>query len=131
MPALSEEFKNAVLAGIFGPTRGSTAPDDWDVELYVDNPQVPGASEVDWTGYAAVNWSADDFEAPDGAVVLSVGLVNFGAMSDAGTEAARYWALRNTTSGALAYSMPLERPLRPSGSNPVKTRLAVPYGGNL
>lgn len=124
---------NQILAGHFGPNRSSVAPDSYVVRLWRDDPRGDTSSEADWGGYPAggVEWDSDDWLTPEGGVVDSDGLVDFGEPSSAGTDAARFWALHDAATDALCYSAPLSEPIAiaAASDNPVKIRMTVPYGG--
>lgn len=129
MPAHSTAFKNAVLAGMFGTTRGSTAPDSYVVRLWSARPDADGALEADWVGYTPPEWSSDDWDAPDAAQVSSNGLVDFGAPGGAGTVAVRWWGLHDAVTDELEYSGPLSAPLSiaEASVDHVQIRPVVPY----
>jgi hypothetical protein len=119
---------NQILAGWLGPNRGTGSPDAYDVRLWQDDPRTISPTEADWGGYPAggVEWSSDDWATPASGGVDSDGFVDFGATSSAGTDAARYWALHDTTTGDVCFSAPLEQPLHVSGAGtPVLIRLTV------
>lgn len=122
---------NQILAGQFGPNRGSTAPDDYVVRLWIDNPSTGSPSEADWGGYTPPTWDSDDWLAPEGGVVVSDGLADFGAPSSAGTDAARYWALHDTATNDLCYWAPLADQINvaAAAAATVRIQLTVPYGG--
>lgn len=124
-------FQNAVLDGILGPTRGSTAPAGFVVRAWFDNPESDDPTEADFTGYTPPTWDSDDWLAAEGGVKLSDGLAALGTPSADASDALRFWSLHDTTSEELVYSAPLrERMWVTAGSNPVRIRLAVPYGFN-
>jgi hypothetical protein len=125
------ETMNQILDGWLGTTRGAGAPAAYDVRLWQDDPRTDSPSEADWGGYAAVEWSSDDWLAAEGGEKDSDGTPNFGAPSGAGTDAARYWALHDTTTGDVCYSAPLESPISVTAASatPVKIRLTVPFAG--
>lgn len=118
----SPETQVAILAGWLGPDRGATAPDAYQVEGWQDDPRSIGASQADFDGYTPNVWDSDDWVIDD-IEIRTTSLVDLGTPADSGTDAIRYWALRNTTSGLLAYSAPLDRPVSVSaGGDPVLIR---------
>jgi hypothetical protein len=125
------ETMNQILDGWLGPNRAAGAPAAYDVRLWQDDPRTDSPSEADWGGYSSVEWDSADWLAAEGGEKDSDGLVDFGAASSAGTDAARYWALHDTTSGDVCYSAPLESPISvtAAGDNPIKIRLTVPFAG--
>jgi hypothetical protein len=131
MPVISVTTMNQILDAWLGTTRAAGTPDSYDVELWIDDPRTDSPSEADWVGYSSVSWSSDDWLDAEGGEKDSDGLVDFGAPDGAGTDAARYWALRDPDTEELAYSAPLESPLSvtAAGDNPVKIRLTVPFAG--
>jgi hypothetical protein len=125
------ELANALLDGVFGPNRGSGAPDDWTFRVWFDDPRTDDPSEADFGGYAAVVWDSDDWLPADGGETFSDGLANFGTPSTAATDAIRFWSMHRTSDGVIAYSAPVSEPITVTGSaNPVRIRLTVPYGFN-
>lgn len=129
--AAGVELANAFLAGVFGPTRGSTAPDSWLVRVWFDNPQADDPTEADFGGYAAVEWDSDFWLTPDGGVVDSDGLADLGTPTTDASDAIRFWSLHRVSDGVLAYSAPVAEAIDVTeGGNPVRIRLTVPYGFN-
>jgi hypothetical protein len=131
MPVNDIPTMNAILAGWLGPNRGAGSPASYDVRLWIDDPRGDTPAEADWGGYPAggVEWSSDDWLTPEGGVTHSDGLVNFGAPSSAGSDAARYWGL--FTGSTCVYSAPLSDQISVTDEsvNPIQIRLTVPYGG--
>jgi hypothetical protein len=125
------ETMNQILDGWLGTGRAAGCPDAYDVRLWQDDPRTDSPSEADWGGYASVEWDSDDWLAAEGGEKDSDGNPNFGAPSSAGTDAARYWALHDTTTGDVCYSGPLETPISVTAASatPVKIRLTVPFAG--
>jgi hypothetical protein len=127
------ETMNQILDGWLGPDRAAGAPAAYDVRLWQDDPRTDSPAEADWGGYPAggVEWSSDDWLAAEGGEKDSDGSVDFGAPSSAGTDAARYWALHDTTTGDVCWSSPLETPISitAASATPVKIRLTVPFAG--
>lgn len=124
---------NQILAGWLGPNRATGSPDSYVVRLWQDDPRGDTPSEADWGGYptGGVVWSSDDWLTPDGGEVDSDGLVDFGAPSSAGTDAARFWALHDASTDDLCYSAPLAEPLAitAASATPVQIRPVIPFGG--
>jgi hypothetical protein len=131
MPVVAVSTMNQILDAWLGSTRGAGVPAAYDVRLWQDDPRTDSPSEADWGGYASVEWSSGDWLAAEGGEKDSDGLVDFGAPSSAGTDAARYWGLHDTTTNDLCYSAPLSEPIAvaAASANPVKIRLTVPFAG--
>lgn len=126
MPVLSVETQNAILDGWLGTTRAAGAPDEYQVEGWVDDPRSDGAGQADFDGYTPATWDSDDWLAAAGGSKSTDGLVSLGTPAGEGSDAIRFWALRNTTSDELAFSGRLDRPVFVSASaNPVRIRPTV------
>lgn len=110
----SVETQAVILAGWLGSARGSTAPSQYQVEAWIDNPLEDGAQQADFGGYTPAVLSSNGWTVDTAAgEVATTAVVSLGTPTTTGTDALRYWALRNTTSGDLAFSAPLARPARP------------------
>lgn len=127
MPVLSIEAKNAILDGWLGPNRGTGSPDDYEVEGWIDDPSTVGAQEADFGGYTPATQDSDDWGPAEGGETSTTGLVNLGTPTTTGSDAIRYWALRNTTSGELAFSAPLSRPAFPVVGVPARIRPVIQH----
>jgi hypothetical protein len=120
------ETMNQILDGWLGPNRAAGAPAAYDVRLWQDDPRTDSPSEADWGGYSSVEWDSADWLAAEGGEKDSDGSVGFPATSSAGTDAARYWALHDTTTGDVCFSGPLDEPLHVSGAGtPVVIRMTI------
>lgn len=123
-----EEMANQMLAGHLGPDRSTVAPDTYQIEAWIDDPRSIGATQADFGGYTPNVWDSDDWDTADGRTVSTIGLVDMGTPSSAGSDAIRFWALRNVTSGLLAFSAKLERPVYVSiSTDPVLIRPTVQF----
>lgn len=131
MPVNSVTTMNQILDAWLGTTRAAGCPDSYDVELWQDDPREDSPTEADWGGYAAASWPSDDWLAAEGGEKDSDGLVDFGAPSSAGTDAARYWALRDPDTDEIAYSAPLSEPISvtDASASSIQIRMTVPFGG--
>jgi hypothetical protein len=129
MPVHSIETMNAILDGWLGPNRAAGAPASYEVEGWIDDPRQVGAQEADFGGYTPAVWSSANWGPAEGGRKDATALVSLGTPTSAGTDAVRFWALRNVTSGELAFSAPLERPvyIGAASANPVQIRPTVKF----
>lgn len=109
--AAGTAMANQLLDGILGAIRSSGSEDEYQVEGWIDDPRQIGAQEADFTGYTPATLDSDDWDDAEGRAKSPLAVVSLGVASVAGSDAIRYWALRNTTLDLIAYSAPLERPV--------------------
>lgn len=133
MPVADTATANTILSGWLGTGRATGSPDSYKVRLWIDRPDGDDPSEADWGGYTPPTWDSDDWLTPEGGQIQSDGLADFGAPSSAGTDAARWWSLNDTSTDDLRYFGPLSEPLSVTASATahVKVRLTVPVVVNI
>ena len=111
MPIGTEETQNAVLDAWLGSGRAAGCPDSYMIEGWVDDPSDDDAEEADFDGYAAATWDSDDWGPADGGETETTALVSLGTPASDDSDRIRFWALRNVTSGELAFSAPMDEPV--------------------
>jgi hypothetical protein len=86
----SIEAQNDFLAGMFGTTRGSQAPDVLEFAYAAGDP-FNGGAEITDGGHERVEWSADDWTAPEDGRTFGDGLITFPVPSAAYPDTATHW----------------------------------------
>ena len=108
MPIQSTETKNQILDAWLGPNRAVGCPDEYQIEGWYDDPSDGGSDEADFAGYAAATWDSDDWGPASGGETETTALVSLGTPTADDNDRIRFFALRNTTSGVLAFSAALD-----------------------
>lgn len=110
MPIGAEGTQNQILDAWLGTGRAAGCPDEYAVEGWYDDPNDDDAVEASFAGYAAATWDADDWGPADGGETETTSLVSLGTPTTDDTGRVRYFALRNTTTGNIAFSDSLDEP---------------------
>lgn len=101
MSLVSVEARNASLAMSYGAARGSSAPDNLEVALFVGDPANGGTELAATGGYAAATVANDGTTWPDapadGAVTSD--LVEFAASSAAWADSPTHFLIRDGDTG--------------------------------
>jgi hypothetical protein len=110
MPIGTQETQNQILDAWLGTGRAAGCPDEYAIEGWYDDPLDDGAEEADFAGYLAATWDAADWDAAADGEKETSSLVSLGTPTADDAGRVRYFVLRNTTSGQIAFSDALDEP---------------------
>lgn len=119
MPLRNIGAMNQVLGLCFGTTRGSGAPDSFQVGLFSGDPidndiDLVELTDADCPGYARASLDSDDFDAPaDGAIAASV---TFPDTDGEWSRAATHWGLFDPVTSFWWDCNELAEPLEVTGA---------------
>ena len=87
----SVEAQNDFLAGQFGSTRGTDAPDALEFVYFMGDP-FDGGTEVTTGAHERVEVSSDDWDAPVDGTVVTTDVIEFAVPSAAYPDTVTHWA---------------------------------------
>jgi hypothetical protein len=108
------ETQNLVLDAWLGPNRAAIAPDSYDVEPWCGDPRDDDSAiaSVDGVDLDPVEWDSDDWLDADDGEKMTNAEVEW-VIADGLDDAVTHAAIRNRTSGLLAYSSKLDAKVFP------------------
>lgn len=115
MPVPSVTTQNQILDAWLGPDRAAGTEAAYDLELWAGDPRNVGSLEVSGGGYAAVSVDSDDWGPASGGRTSTTTAVQFPTATDAYDRSASHYALRDTTTGDIAFCAPLGEVLTVTG----------------
>lgn len=120
------ETQNIVLDAWLGPNRAAGVPAAYDIEPWCGDPRDDDSAIASEGGVdlVAVSWDSDDWDDADGGEKQTNADVTW-TLTDGTDDKVTHWALRNQTSGLLAYSDVLTEAVFPLGAGTLAIRPTV------